>query len=254
VDTTAPATASKSPDRAADGDEGTSYRTLSILALASLLLGLAAPLCLAAPLLMVIPVCGAVLGIAAVLRIDASDGAMVGRTAALVGLGLSVASICAAYTRTSLTQTMLSAQARSAGEQFVQLLHAGDVDKAFELTLAHAQGPPPKPPQEKGGPPAEPPPDPFETFRTNPVVISLTKLGPEAKIRFERDLAFAPGARDEYSIAEQYLVTGDANAGGSSLPLRLTMLRIRPSRLTNARWVVERYERDSALPLPTSEE
>lgn len=243
-----------SPEQNAAGDDSTSYRTLSLLALASLLLGLASPLCLVAPLLMVIPVCGAVLGIAAVLRIDSSEGAMVGRTAALVGLGLSVASICAAYTRTSLTQTMLSAQARSVGEQFVQLLHAGDVDKAFELTLAHAQGPPPKPSQDRPGPPPEPPPDPFETFRTNPVVAALTKLGPEAKIRYERDLAFAPGARDEYSIAEQYLVTGDNGTGGAPLPLQLTMLRVRANRFADARWLVDRYERDGASPLPTSEE
>jgi hypothetical protein len=250
VETTASTTVSNSSDRAA-GDDSASYRTLSILALASLVLGLASPLCLVAPLLMAIPVCGVVLAIAAILRIDSSDGAMVGRKAALVGLGLSVASVCAAFTRTALTERMLSAQARDAGAQWIKLLKAGEVDKAFELTLEHAQGPPPKPPENRGGPPPEPAPDPLERFRANPVVVGLAKLGPEAKVQYDGDLAFSPGARDEYTIVEQYGISGNSDA---ALPLRLTMLRVRANRIANARWLVERYERDgAALPPPSDE-
>ena len=44
-------------------DDEPSYRTISVLALVSLMFGLAAPLCLMAPLLFVIPIAGVALAL-----------------------------------------------------------------------------------------------------------------------------------------------------------------------------------------------
>src|SRR5262249_45425394 len=118
------------------------------------------------------------------------------------------------------------------------------VDQAYELTLESAKGRPPKPEQHPGAPPSEPAPDPLEVFHVNPVVVALTKLGSSGKAAYERDLLFAPGARDEYTAVQLYRVSGDNDPN----PLRLTMLRVRANKLVDAHWVVERYDRDNKTP------
>ncbi len=125
----------------AKSDEDAAYRTVSILALVSLALGLVSPLAFFAPLLMVLPITGAILGLLAVRRIATSDGALIGRTAALAGLVLSVASITAASTRTQLTQYLLSRQARATAVEWFTLLQHGNVEQAFQLMTSSRQRP-----------------------------------------------------------------------------------------------------------------
>ena len=79
---------------------------MSKLALASLLLGLAAPVCLFAPLLFTIPVLGAILGITALRHIDKSDGMLAGRGAAVCGLAFSVVMIAAAMGYATVAQQL----------------------------------------------------------------------------------------------------------------------------------------------------
>ena len=85
-------------------DEDAAYRTLSILSVVSLILGVAAPLAFFAPLLLVIPLAGIATALLAIRHIALSEGALMGRAAALVGLVLSVGCISAAFTRTALTE------------------------------------------------------------------------------------------------------------------------------------------------------
>src|SRR5262245_45308902 len=73
------------------------YRTLSVLALVSLVIGLASPLAFAAPLALAIPIIGIAVALVALHRISRSEGLLAGRWAAITGLALSVASIVAVY-------------------------------------------------------------------------------------------------------------------------------------------------------------
>ena len=76
-----------------------SYRAPSVLAIVALLFGIASPLALVAPLLMAVPLVGAVLALFALAKIAASSGQLVGRSAALWGLGLAVACAVASPVR-----------------------------------------------------------------------------------------------------------------------------------------------------------
>jgi hypothetical protein len=92
-------------------DEDTVYRTLSVMSLISLCLGLAAPLCLVAPLLYAIPIAGTAVALVALRQIATSDGALIGRKAALVALALCVA--CGSYPVPSFPAAVVMAGPRS---------------------------------------------------------------------------------------------------------------------------------------------
>src|SRR6476620_3954579 len=75
-----------------DPEQTTEYRTLSVLAIISLVMGLAAPLAVAAPFLLAIPLFGIAVSLVALRRIAVSGGVLAGRWAATLGLVLCVAS------------------------------------------------------------------------------------------------------------------------------------------------------------------
>ena len=238
-------------DAAVGVEEDASYRTLSVVALLSLLVGLAAPLCLVAPLLFTIPLLGIVLALAAMARIAGSDGAMIGRGAALLGLALCVASMCGAYTRTVVTDRMLSQQAREVAMQWVALLQAGAGQQAFELTVGHAQGPPPKPPVNMPDQQEAAREDPLGHFLEDPVVAYLMGEGRTAHVQFDEDLASSYEGANVFRIAQLYRVEG--SSGTTSQPastLRLTLQRTRPSALAPARWLIHSYQSDDLPKVP----
>ena len=239
-------------DVIAGDEEETNYRTISGLAIASLLLGLAAPLCLVAPLLFAIPLLGFVLALAAVARIARSDGQMVGRGAALVGMALCVASVCGAIAQSTVTEQMLSRQAREMALEWVALLQAGGGQQAFELTLAHAQGPPPKPPVNMPNHVEEAGESPLDHFLHDPVVAYLMGDGRTAQIRFDRDLASGSESTGVYRIAQQYsVVNAQAPADQPAPTIRMTLQRTRSNRLVPARWLISTHEGEH-LPITKS--
>src|SRR5438874_2243110 len=85
--------------RADDPEETSSYRSLSVLAIISLVVGIAAPLAFIGPLLLAIPLFGIALSLVALRQIAASEGALAGRWAAITGLSLCVVSIIAPFSR-----------------------------------------------------------------------------------------------------------------------------------------------------------
>src|SRR5262249_44099829 len=91
------------PPHAVVGGEGEPTTSeIGALAIVALLLGIAAPLSLAAPLLWAIPLFGIAVAALALVRITASEGALIGRRAAVIGLAVSVASLCAAASHSFL--------------------------------------------------------------------------------------------------------------------------------------------------------
>ena len=85
-----PSTATLPAHSVVGGEEEPAISNISALSVVSLLLGLAAPLSLAAPLLWAIPLFGAAVAIVTMRRIASSDGTLIGRRAAVIGLALSV--------------------------------------------------------------------------------------------------------------------------------------------------------------------
>ena len=232
------------------GDDA-AYRTVSILSIVSLVLGLAAPLALIAPLLFAIPIAGAAVALLALRRIAASDGALVGRTAAVIGLTLSIASISAAFTRTALTQEILSRQARAAALEWIALLQTGDAEKAFQLTTTNRQGPPPKPPA--GTPDAETGPEtsPLETFRADPVVRLLLDQAKTASVQYVRDSAFDPASGGVVRIQQLFDVGVAADSGGASTtPVEIVLQRTSGFNGAPSQWLVSTYRIDDVTSNP----
>src|SRR5436305_15202732 len=85
-------TASSSVFHGDDPEQITEYRTLSVLAIISLIIGLISPVAIAAPFLLVVPFVGIAVSLLALRRIAVSGGVLAGRWAATLGLVLSLAS------------------------------------------------------------------------------------------------------------------------------------------------------------------
>jgi hypothetical protein len=219
------------------GEDESTIGDISALSVVSLMLGLAAPLSLMAPLLWAIPLFGAVLAMVTMRRIALSDGALIGRRAAVIGLALSVASLCAAASRSIVTQQVLSHQARSTALEWFTLLEAGDVASAFQYTVDSTRGPAPPPPPGSAEP-AEPPRDLMAEFRGKAVVQYLTSVGQGAQTQFDQDLEFTIESNGEVRLRQQFLVTPATGSSSSTVAVHVTMIWSRPARLASAKWLV----------------
>jgi hypothetical protein len=222
------------------------YRTLSVLSIVSLILGLAAPLCLIAPLLLAIPITGIAVALLAIRHISASDGALIGRRAAVIALALCVVSMCASLVRTTLTQQLFSHQARQVASEWFALLQAGDAEKAFAMTVTSKQPPPrhnPGEPEE----PADAAPSPLEMFRQQPVAHFLLGQGENASVRFIQDLSYLSDAAGSAQFEQQYDVTLAEPTGGiSTATVRVAMRRA--STNGSWQWLVANSQSDDLPP------
>jgi hypothetical protein len=221
----------------ADDNAVPDYRTVSPLAIVSLIVGIAAPLCLAAPLLSVIPLFGAALALVALRRIGLSDGVMIGRRAALIGLVLCVGSVCAAASYPLAVRYLRTRQAAVVGTRWIDLVLAGDTPHAFELTTASLQAP--TPPEDGQAS------DPTSQFAATTSVQDLVELGEPAKVRLERNLTYSPGRQGDCVIEQRYLVTptnGRADRQPMALRLKLQLGQL-PGR-AQWRWLIVSSDRD----------
>jgi hypothetical protein len=243
-------TAHEPADVVIGGDEVTTYRTISAVAIIGLLLGIAAPLCLAAPLLLAIPLFGIAVTLLAVARVAASEGTMIGRRAALIGLGLCVGSLFMYGSRELVARQMISRQAREVALEWIKQLQAGNVAEAFGLSSASTSQPEPPPPRNFPGA-DETPPDPATVFRNNPVVRFLTSVGTAAKVHYVRDIKLQRLTRGQAYIQQQYDVSQPNS--DREVSLKIMLERLSSGRQTPAAWTVGDFQSDD-LPAPTSAE
>ena len=221
------------------------------MSIVSLVLGLAAPLALIAPLLFAFPIAGAVVAVLAIRRIAASDGAMVGRMAAVIGLALSIASVSAAFTRTALTQELLSRQARATAFEWFKLLQAGDAERAFLMTTASRQSPPPKDPADPRAASSEPETPPVEKFRVDPVVHFLLDHAQGMPVEYVRDTAFDPASSGGERIQQLFIVGAPADSGhGSATSVEIVLQRVRGFRGAPSQWLVSAHQSDDVTADP----
>lgn len=160
------------------------YRSVSVAAIVGLILGLFAWLAWIGPLLWVLPVVGAAVSAWALRSIAASDGALIGRGAALSGLALSLMFGSAAAAAMWSEGWWLQREARPAAEHWFELLRDDQPHRAHQLTVA---------PRERQLPGA----DLWEFYRNaedarsglkmfvaNPLVHALLAQGRDAEVRF----------------------------------------------------------------------
>jgi hypothetical protein len=217
---------------------------ISALAIVSLLLGLASPLSLAAPLLWAIPLVGMVLAIMTIRRVASSDGALVGRSAAVVGLALCVGSLAAAASRSIVTEQVLSRQAREFATEWLGILQSGDAQTAFGYTVASMRGPAPPPPP---GTPAEAEPkhDPLAEFLEHPLVRYMTSVGKEAEVRFDHQVGNGADTIGEARLREDFSVTPGKGSTAPAVSVHVVLQRSQPTSLSSAKWLISDYSGDN---------
>jgi hypothetical protein len=219
---------------AGDPDDTTEYRTLSVLAIVSLIFGLASPLCFGATLLMVIPLFGILISILALQRIAASDGALAGGWAAATGLVLCVVFATAPITRTLVLRMMRTHQAEAFGRSWIELLLAGETERAFRLTIESTR---PASRPEPGRP--APKESPFDMFKDQPEVKALAAAGPDATVRFEGNLAYESPSFARVLVRQKYsVIPQPTRSGASAIDLLLTLERMKLAAEGRSRWLV----------------
>src|SRR5262245_19065346 len=117
---TAPvSTASPPQPRLPDEQPLTQYRSVAPLAILAVGVGLASALILVSPLLAPIAVAGVAASIAALRSIQASQGQLVGRVPALIGLSLATFFLAMGLTRHLAPQSVVEQRARETSDVFL---------------------------------------------------------------------------------------------------------------------------------------
>jgi hypothetical protein len=220
--------------------EVTGYRTLSALAIVGLLFGLASPLCYAWPLLMGIPLFGAALCIIAMKRIDASDGALAGRWAAVAGLMLCVASGAASISYDLVTRSIRTHQAAEFGREWIGMLLEGQGEEAFRLTVAGNRR---EAPPEPGVPPPEK--TPLEEFLEHPIVTELKAAGASSHIRLGPTVAYEQQPARQFIVQKKILIEPEESTSsnhGHDIEALLTLQRSKLVGERLPRWLVAGHE------------
>jgi hypothetical protein len=228
-------------------DEDSTYHSPSVLAIVSLCLGIISPVALFAPLLLALAIAGILIGLLALRQISTSDGALIGRSAALWGVGLSIVAIAAVFTRSAVNEQLLTRQAKAAAEEWFALLQSGESEQAFELTTASRQGPPKVPP---GAPePETPPVSPLDTFRADPVVHFLLEHADGKPVKFVRTEIVDPADVTNARIQQLYEVDVPAEVGSrQSTTIEVILQRVRGYGANPAQWLVAAHRSDELPP------
>jgi hypothetical protein len=224
------------------------YRTLSVLALVSLVIGLASPLAFAAPLARTIPLVGIGVALVALRRIAVSGGVLAGRGAAVTGLALSVASLLAVLSYDQVMRRLHIQQAKAFGHSWLSMLQAGDTQRAFRLT---SQGAQPEPPMDAPG--GQPQKNPYDEFLANAVIQRLTQSADGGPIRLESTTSYDARGRGQCWVGQLFAVdptsAESSGNGRSQEPIRvdLRMQRGRVPGESSPRWLVVSYQDADAV-------
>jgi hypothetical protein len=167
----------------APADDVIRYRAVSGLAVAGLLMGLASPLALLGLPGWLVPAGGALLNGLALARIARAGPALIGRKAALAGLGLSLLFAAAAVSRWYVANRLLRNEAMRFAAVWFDALRRGNSQRAFQLTLDPAhRWPSGEDPRnfDRDNPRRH---EQFQRYLRQPPVPTLLALGPKAQVR-----------------------------------------------------------------------
>lgn len=206
VEPTSPPTERLSTFHSDDVEGLTDYRTLSVSAIVSLVIGLLSLLAFTAPLARVIPVIGIVAALVALRRIAVSNGNLAGSGAAKAGLALSIASLLAVLSYNQVMKQLQVRRAEEFGRQWLQAVQAGDTRRAFRLTMKGAE--PDLPADQPGAPPKNP----YDEFLENPLIRRLVESGASGRIDLQGTYAYEHPSQGQFWIGQRFLATSSKGA------------------------------------------
>ncbi len=115
------------------------YGAISPMAIVALLLGLASALALTTLLLLIVPVIALLVASLALRQIARSEGALIGRTAAIAAIALALLFSSLAISLTVSRGAVLRSEAQEFGESWMQLARNGELHRAHQLHLLAAK-------------------------------------------------------------------------------------------------------------------
>lgn len=163
------------------------YRAVSPAAIIALLLGLASFLVLTANnlLLLFLPVVAITVALFALAQIARSEGALVGRKAAIAGICLALLFGSSALARSATREWLLHSQARQFAEGWLQLVRRGKLHHAHQLHLSPFQRQSSHLSLSDHYAESEAERDRFEQFFGEPPLNTIAAAASHASIRFE---------------------------------------------------------------------
>lgn len=222
------------------------YTSLSSLAVCAFVLGIASLIALLAPLMVVIPITAIVVSILALVRIGRSEGALTGRTLAVVGLSLAIACGIASPLRVEVRDNLYSAQADRAGRLWLRSVSQNDLSAALERTTGNAKGNLMGPPSSEGPPAKYDPQASLVNFGNDALVSKLREESEHGELQFAVNALTcdASGAVPRVEISFQTTEPDD------SLTMDLALLRSPGSGWLVDSWHLEgETEHDHSHPL-----
>ncbi len=230
------------------------YRTLSALAIVSLVFGIVSPVALAGSFLLAIPLFGIGVALLALRRIAVSGGVLTGSSAATIGLVLCVASVFAPFSRDLTFRLIRLNEAEAFGRNWIALVTSGRSEPAFHLTIDGVRPPPRPEAGAKPGPGSPPPPpqkDPYQTFLEQPVIKALAAAGATAEIHPGRILSYDPQSYRRVTIRQLFAVgpaSATPTASSQSVQTIVSLQRGQMPGEAMSRWLVSGCEEAKTAP------
>jgi hypothetical protein len=187
------------------------YHSVSALAVVALVIGLLSPLAFVHPLLWALPLAGCALAAAAMVRIDRSAGALIGRKAAIAGLVLSLFCGLGALTQAATRYLWLAHRAQRMAERFMEDLREGKTYAAHQLWARPQFRFPPGSdlkPLYADHPPAT---SDYEEFLKREVIGDLIALGEQAEVRHQKTELTYSGPGADYLMIYYHIAGPTAN-------------------------------------------
>ncbi len=169
------------------------YGAISPLAILALLLGIASVAALIGLGWLVVPLVAVIVAALALAKIAASEGALVGRAAAAVGLMLALLFASIAVTRTVARQSILTGHARQFADDWLEQVRSGQLESAHQLHLPPAERQAPGTALRDYYQRSTTARNEMDTFFSQPLLRTVIQAPPAANIKFNRVAAHFPG-------------------------------------------------------------
>jgi hypothetical protein len=224
-----------------DPEEAGNYRTVSVLAILCLVFGVLSPLALIGLLLIALPLFGIALGFLALRHIAVSENALTGRWAAILGIGLCVAGAVAPFSRDIIQTRLRSHQAEVFARNWLKMVAAGEMDRAFRMTYDGTH----RAPLPDPGAPA-PKTTPYEDFLNRPIIKAIRAAGKNAEVRLVGTLDYQSSSYRLVVLRQQFVVLGDSDTSSSAakkpLEVIVTIQRAQLRGESMSRWLIGRCD------------
>lgn len=215
------------------------YRSVSSAAVLAAAVGVSSLAAIFTDSLLFLPLLGTVVALIALRRIAGGEGRLVGRTAAVVGLALSVAVGVGILTRDFTSQRALAGQASPWAVEWCGLVMDGQLEAALELTRPLESRRMFDESLEEYYRTNEVGQEELEKFQADPVIALLTGASKGARVVPGKVIGWQRESSGDYTIAEAFTLVDPGEATGETFHLQLH--KTGPAKQIPGSWRVGSY-------------